>query len=71
MPDKFWWFQGTTVLALRDRLAKATDITILKCIPEGDKLLLDVVEPVPTVVPEVSPAGPLNDSFICPPVCPH
>jgi hypothetical protein len=68
MADKFWWFQGATVLALRDRLAGATETTILKCIPEGDKLLLDVVEPI---TPDASTAGPLNESYICPPICPH
>lgn len=66
MSDKpYWWFQGKSVERLVEQLLDAGEGARLEAHPVGDdKLHLVVVKP--------SHPGndPINDSHVCPPVCP-
>jgi hypothetical protein len=68
MSRPYWWFQGATVAALRERLNAASPDAVLEVHLNGEKMTLDVVEPDAARGEERVTA--LNESFICPPVCP-
>jgi hypothetical protein len=66
MAERFWWFEGATVVALKEQLIAAGDGARLEVHQEPeDKLTLHVIRPG-----ELAAATPLNVSFPCPPVCP-
>lgn len=70
MSERFHWFRGATVDALRVHL-NAGPVDRLEVHQDGEKMTLVVVyahdeaAPIPGTRTE-----PLNESWICPPVCP-
>jgi len=67
MSDKFHWFRGATVDALKDQL-NAGNVDRIEVHHDGDAMTFHVIYGA-TPTPEVH-ATPLNESFICPPICP-
>lgn len=67
MPRPFWWFSGDSVRALRERLNAAGDTARLEVHLDGNDMTLDVV---PADVIPAAPSPSINESHICPPVCP-
>ena len=67
MSDRFHWFRGATVETLKDRL-NAGNVDRLEVHQDGDSMTLVVVYG-PVTAPEVH-TSPLNESFLCPPICP-
>lgn len=66
---KFHWFQGASVRELYNRLGSANpDTAILEVHLAGDKMTLEVV--VEGGVERSSRTSPINDSRVCPPICP-
>lgn len=63
---RYWWFDGDTVAALRNRLSGASDNAILKIVPKGRELFLEVIEPGQDAAARLAP---LNESHVCPPFC--
>jgi hypothetical protein len=64
----FHWFKATTWQQLRDRLIAASADAWLEVHLDGDKMTLQVVEPSADAVAQLAP---LNESYLCPPICPH
>ena len=64
----YWWFQGATIAALRDRLNAVLDdpeaVLIVK--REGRGITLQVLD---SRVAESVQLAPLNESHPCPPFC--
>lgn len=68
--NRYWWFQGDSVVQLYDRLiAIDPRFARLEVRMEGDKMLLDVVA-VADATDKVRANAPINDSRVCPPICP-
>lgn len=68
MGTKYWWFQGASVRELYDRLgAHNPDAARLEVRINGDKMTLDVVGGGVEVAQRTPP---INDSRVCPPICP-
>lgn len=67
-PVRYWWFDGATIAALRDRLnaVLGKPDAYLTVTPQGRELFLDVIDPGQDVAARL---GPLNESHICPPDC--
>jgi len=64
----FHWFKFSTWSQLRDRLNAASELAWLEVHQDGDAMTLQVVEPgTEAVIRE----APLNESYVCPPICPH
>lgn len=67
--NAYWWFQGASVRELYDRIGTANpDTARLEARPSGDKLTFRVVAESATA--EASTAD-INESKVCPPICPH
>lgn len=65
---KYHWFQGASVRELYDRLGAANpDTARLEVRISGDKMTLEVIAQVET---QATRNPPINDSRICPPICP-
>lgn len=73
MKQPYWWFQGATVRELFDRLERhGPDTAILTVEQKGDSLYLNVRpkgHAADALLAECD--EPLNDSRICPPICPE
>lgn len=66
--EPFWWFGAPTVRELYDRLGAAgPDTARLEVHLSGKKMTLEVIADSSTA----SRIQPLNDSHVCPPICPH
>ena len=65
---QFWWFQGDSVNQLTTDLLEAGDGARLEVHLNGDAMTL-FVKSGSAVVAEGGGGG-INDSHICPPVCP-
>lgn len=64
----YWWFTAPTVRELYDRLSEAgPDTARLEVHLSGDKMTLEVIgeDDAARTRPQ-----PLNDSRVCPPICP-
>lgn len=67
---RYWWFQGTAVRELAERLAEAgPDTARLEVRLTGDKMTLRVVA-ADTGKNGAVAADDINDSRLCPPICP-
>lgn len=71
---RYWWFQGTAVRALAERLAEAgPDTARLEVRLTGDKMTLRVVAADAgrdAGKNGAVAADDINDSRLCPPICP-
>lgn len=66
---KFWWFQGASVRELYSRLSGTNpDTARLEVHLTGDKMTLEVI--VDGGVEAASRTPPINESRVCPPICP-
>lgn len=66
--NAYWWFNGATVTELTQRLNAAGDGARLEVrIDAQKKMTLQVVA---TTDLAAAKTQPLNDSHLCPPVCP-
>jgi hypothetical protein len=63
---RFWWFEGATVAALSAQLMDAGPAARLEVHIAGEEMTLHVIQPG-----DHAALKPLNDSFVCPPNCPH
>lgn len=67
---RYHWFQGASVRELHERLSAVNlDTARLEIRTEGDKMTLDVVAEGEAT--DLTRTPPINDSRICPPICPH
>jgi len=67
MSARFHWFQGASVVKLREALNAAGDGARVEVHDEeGDRMVIYVYAPDKAF----AEGGGINDSFICPPVCP-
>lgn len=70
MSDRFHWFRGATVDALRTHL-NAGPVDRLEVHQDGEMMTLVVVYAADEAAPiPGSKTEPLNESFLCPPICP-
>lgn len=68
MSRPFHWFKGASVELLVERLIDANPATArLEVHQEGDKMTFVVVA---EDVKVMAVPAPINDSFLCPPICP-
>ncbi len=70
----YWWFQGASVVALADRLAACDPATArLEVRLTGDKLTFRVVptQALATALGDPPEPPDINESFLCPPICPE
>jgi hypothetical protein len=66
--NAYWWFSGATVTELTQRLNAAGEGARLEVRIDAKKsMTLDVVA---TTDLAASKLQPLNDSHLCPPICP-
>lgn len=71
MNKVFWWFQGEAVKTLFERLLLADPETArLEVHLDGRKMTFRVVPTVEGVGIESHTDEHINDSHVCPPVCP-
>jgi hypothetical protein len=67
MSARFHWFQGASVIKLREELNRAGDEARLEVHQEeGDQMVFYIIAPGELR----AEGGGINDSFICPPICP-
>lgn len=63
---RYWWFDGATVQALKERLDAAGPGVIFKVNKDGNALTLEVIDPGQD---KAARLAPLNESHPCPPIC--
>lgn len=70
MGKPFWWITGASFAALKAQFAAATGPDARLEVREGGKgLTFLVVDPSQDTA--ASAHAPVDDTFLCPPVCPH
>jgi len=70
MARPFYWFSGESVRELRRQLDVVGDDARVEFYPEGDDATIEVHEPTQEGVAPLRSLPPINDSHICPPMCP-
>ena len=70
MSVNYWWFEGESVRTIAKQLLRiGSDNARLKVIPDGDKVLLQVVPKGTTGEAGTAGFEPVNESHPCPPFC--
>ena len=73
--NKFWWFHGASVVALTERLTACDPGTarLEVRVSADDKMTFRVMPAATTVAAltmQADPPADINDSHLCPPICP-
>jgi hypothetical protein len=69
MSRPYWWFKGASVTELCDRLNDTPNARLEVRIDDNQKMTLTVVPDGPsTAAAPFDP--PINESHVCPPICP-
>lgn len=70
MARPFYWFAGESVRELRRQLDVVGDEARVEFHVDGNHATIEVQEPAQEGVEPLRPLPRINDSHICPPVCP-
>jgi hypothetical protein len=69
MSKPYWWFNGASVSELTERLNNTPNAR-LEVHLDGEKMTLVVAPDNPAQAAAVHLDPPINESHICPPICP-